>query len=63
MSALFNADSVVVATARELLGIHLPQSADDPTCAVCGQLSPCGPAANARQIELATDFTGRLVGA
>ncbi|GHJ47411.1 hypothetical protein Cs7R123_47530 [Catellatospora sp. TT07R-123] len=59
MPALFSPDSLVVTTALELLDTHRPLSYDDESCAACGQQSPCDAALNARQIELATDFSVR----
>ena len=50
---LFDADSVVVSTAAELLRVHQPASEDDPACGGCGEPAPCAVAANARQIQSA----------
>ncbi|MBV1856505.1 hypothetical protein [Catellatospora tritici] len=60
MSFLFDPDSMVVATALELLNSHQPISVDDASCAACGAQSPCETAVNARQIELNTDFSSRF---
>ncbi|GAA2399384.1 hypothetical protein Cme02nite_08270 [Catellatospora methionotrophica] len=48
---LFDADSVVVSTAAELLRVHQPVMAGGPYCGSCGELAPCPVAANAQQIQ------------
>ncbi|MDI1463301.1 hypothetical protein QEZ54_20160 [Catellatospora sp. KI3] len=62
MSFLFDPDSMVVTTALELLDSHQPVSVEDSTCEACGAQSPCDTAVNARQVELATDFSRRFPG-
>ncbi|MEU8075063.1 hypothetical protein AB0B31_06390 [Catellatospora citrea] len=53
---LFDADSVVVSTAVELLRVHQPASVEDPSCGGCGEPAPCAVATNAMQIRSAADL-------
>lgn len=53
---LFDADSIVVSTAAELLRTHHPVSVEDQSCANCGDPAPCDVAVNARQIQAAASL-------
>ncbi|MEU8005556.1 hypothetical protein AB0B66_30735 [Catellatospora sp. NPDC049111] len=53
---LFDADSVVVSTAAELLRTHHPVSVEDQSCANCGEPAPCEASVNARQIQAAASL-------
>ncbi|WP_155368428.1 hypothetical protein [Catellatospora vulcania] len=59
---LFDADSIVVSTANELLRTHRPVSVEDQSCANCGQPAPCDAATNARQIQAAASLAGESAG-